>query len=280
MQPTRLASSFRYPRRLNLRKKLVAVAATLLVLLGAAGAAFAITYGQPDGNRHPNVGAMIRLRSDGQFRILCSGSLIAPRVFLTASHCTRFLEDQGISDVWVTFDSKFTQKSKLIHGTMHSNPLYNQSQSDTGDIAVITLDKAVATEPVQLPPAGLLDRMKASGTLNRTLFTSVGYGVQEPQPGPGGITNPFPMERWYSAGEFDALNPTWLRIAQTQATGDGGTCSGDSGGPQFLGAGTTETKTQVSITITGDVFCFATNVAYRLDTPSARTFLSQFVTLP
>jgi secreted trypsin-like serine protease len=262
------------------RKKLIAVAATLLVLLGTAGAAFAITYGQPDGNRHPNVGAMIRLRSDGQFRILCSGSLIAPRVFLTASHCTRFLEDQGISDVWVTFDSKFTQSSKLIHGTMHSNPLYNQSQSDTGDIAVITLDKEVATEPVQLPPAGLLDQMKASGTLNRTLFTSVGYGVQEPQPGPGGIINPFPMERWYSVGEFNALNPTWLRIAQTQATGDGGTCSGDSGGPQFLGAGATETTTQVSITITGDVFCFATNVAYRLDTPSARTFLSQFVTLP
>jgi secreted trypsin-like serine protease len=263
-----------------LRKKLVAATATLLVLLGAAGGAFAITYGQPDGNRHPNVGAMIRLRSDGQFRILCSGSLIAPRVFLTASHCTRFLEDQGISDVWVTFDSTFTQKSKLIHGTMHSNPLYNQSQSDSGDIAVITLDKAVALEPVQLPPAGLLDRMKADGTLNRTLFTSVGYGVQEPQPGPGGITNPFPMERWYSVGEFDALNPTWLRIAQTQATGDGGTCSGDSGGPQFLGAGSTETTTQVSITITGDVFCFATNVDYRLDTPSARTFLSQFVTLP
>jgi hypothetical protein len=163
---------------------------------------------------------------------------------------------------------------------MHSNPLYNQSQSDSGDIAVITLDKAVNLEPVQLPPAGLLDRMKAAGTLNRTLFTSVGYGVQEPQPGPGGITNPFPMERWYSVGEFDALNPTWLRIAQTQATGDGGTCSGDSGGPQFLGAGSAETKTQVSITITGDVFCFATNVAYRLDTAPARAFLSQFVPLP
>jgi secreted trypsin-like serine protease len=260
-------------------RKLVA-ALTALIVLGAVGTAFAITYGQPDGNRHPNVGAMIRLRSDGQYRILCSGSLIAPRVFLTASHCTRFLEDQGISDVWVTFDSKFTQKSNLIHGTMHSNPLYNQAQSDTGDIAVITLDKAVNLEPVRLPPAALLDRMKADGTLNRALFTSVGYGVQEPQPGPGGITNPFPMERWYSVGEFNALNSTWMRIAQTQATGDGGTCSGDSGGPQFLGAGSAETTTQVSITITGDVFCFATNVAYRLDTAPARAFLSQFVTLP
>jgi secreted trypsin-like serine protease len=260
--------------------KRIVLVITLAALVASMPAA-AITYGQPDGNRHPNVGAMIRLRADGQFRILCSGSLIAPRVFLTASHCTRFLEDQGISDVWVTFDSKFTQSSKLIHGTMHSNPNYSQTQSDTGDIAVITLDEAVTNvAPVQLPPAGLLDRMKADGTLNRTLFTSVGYGVQEPQPGPGGITNPFPMERWYAVGEFDALNKTWLRIAQTQATGDGGTCSGDSGGPQFLGAGADETATQVSITITGDVFCFATNVAYRLDTPQARAFLSQFVTLP
>src|SRR5688572_442677 len=258
----------------------VAVLAVLLMLVTSQNAA-AITYGQPDGNLHPNVGAMIRLRSDGVFRILCSGSLISPTVFLTASHCTTFLERQGISDVWVTFDSKFTQKSKLLHGTMHSNPLFNQSKDDTGDIAVIVLDNAVTNlTPVQLPAAGLLDRMKKDGTLNRALFTSVGYGIQEPQPGPGGITAAFPMERWYSVGEFDALNKSWLRIAQTQATGDGGTCSGDSGGPQFLGAGASETTTQVSITITGDLFCFATNVAYRLDTPQARASLGQFVTLP
>jgi secreted trypsin-like serine protease len=224
---------------------------------------------------------MIRLRSDGQYRILCSGSLIAPRVFLTASHCTRFLEDQGISDVWVTFDPTFTQSSVRIHGAMHSNPLYNQAQSDPGDIAVITLDESITNiDPVELPTLGLLDQMKSEGTLNGTRFTSVGYGVQEPQPGPGGIVNPFPMQRWYAAGEFNALNKAWLRISQNQATGDGGTCSGDSGGPQFLGAGATEEPTQVSITITGDVFCFATNVAYRLDTAPARAFLSQFVALP
>ncbi len=261
-----------------MKKVLVAaVLAAMIVTLPAS----AITYGQPDGNLHPNVGAMIRLRSDGQYRILCSGSLISPKVFLTASHCTTFLEQQGISDVWVTFDSQFTQKSKLIHGTMHSNPLYNQAQSDSEDIAVIVLDKEVTNvAPVQLPTAGLLDQMKANGTLNGTLFTSVGYGIQEPQTGPGGITHEFPMERWYAVGEFSALNATYLRIAQTQATGDGGTCNGDSGGPQFLGAGADETDVQVSITITGDIECFATNVVYRLDTPQARSFLSQFVTLP
>jgi hypothetical protein len=38
--------------------------------------------------------------------------------------------------------------------------------------------------------------------------------------------------------------------------------------------------TVVSITITCDLFCYATNVDYRLDTPSARAFLDDFVTLP
>src|SRR6266508_235792 len=227
---------------------LLVVAVLAVSLIGGASA---ITYGQPDGNLHPNVGAMIRLRpSDNQLRIVCSGSLISPTVFLTASHCTSFVESTGQTDIWVTFDPKYTSKSKLLHGTMHTNPLYNQSQSDAEDIAVIVLDKPVTgITPVKLPKAGLLDQMKADGTLNGTRFTSVGYGTQEPNPEPGGIQNAFPMERWAADGEFNALNNTWLRISQTEATGDGGTCSGDSGGPQFLGAGATETTTQVSITI-------------------------------
>src|SRR6266542_1964400 len=211
-------------------RKLVLLVLGVLALSLPAGAS-AITYGQPDDSLHPNVGAMIRLRpSDNQLRIVCSGSLIAPTVFLTASHCTSFVESTGQTDIWVTFDSSFTSKSKLLHGTMHPNPLYNQSQSDPEDIAVITLDKPVTNiAPVQLPTAALLDEVKANGTLKNQLFTSVGYGIQEPIPGPGGITHAFPMERWYSVGHFWALNAAWLRIAQTQATGDGGTCSGDSG---------------------------------------------------
>jgi len=62
--------------------------------------------------------------------------------------------------------------------------------------------------------------------------------------------------------------------------GDGGTCYGDSGGPNFLGAGASETNIIAGTTVTGDTPCRATNVDYRLDTPSARSFLGQFVTLP
>jgi len=77
-----------------------------------------------------------------------------------------------------------------------------------------------------------------------------------------------------------AINPAWLRISQNPSTADGGTCYGDSGGPNFLGAGASETNIVAATTITGDVFCRATNVTYRTDTASARSFLSQFVTLP
>ena len=60
------------------------------------------------------------------------------------------------------------------------------------------------------------------------------------------------------------------------STGNGGTCYGDSGGPNFLG----DTGVIAAITITDDAVCRSTNVVYRLDTPSARAFLYDHVTLP
>jgi hypothetical protein len=68
----------------------------------------------------------------------------------------------------------------------------------------------------------------------------------------------------------------WLRISMNPSTGNGGTCYGDSGGPNFLG----DTNVIAAITITGDAVCRATNVDYRLDTASARAFLADYVTLP
>jgi hypothetical protein len=49
-----------------------------------------------------------------------------------------------------------------------------------------------------------------------------------------------------------------------------------SGGPHFIG----DSDVVAAITATGDMFCRATDVDYRLDTDSARAFLGQFVTPP
>ena len=95
-----------------------------------------------------------------------------------------------------------------------------------------------------------------------------------------GLTFHYADVRYVATGGLDALNPSWLRISMNAALGNGGTCYGDSGGPNFLGAGASETNTVAGTTITGDYVCRATNVDYRLDTPSARAFLGQFVKLP
>ncbi|MGH9893954.1 MAG: hypothetical protein ACREA0_18635 [bacterium] len=63
-----------------------------------------------------------------------------------------------------------------------------------------------------------------------------------------------------------------------QATGNAGTCFGDSGGPHLLGG--VSSNRIVSVTITGDRWCKATDTTYRLDTASARDFLGDFVALP
>jgi len=74
------------------------------------------------------------------------------------------------------------------------------------------------------------------------------------------------------------LEKAWLLLSMNPSTGSGGTCYGDSGGPHFLGG--VESNLIVSITITGDAMCRATDKTYRLDTKAARDFLDDFVTLP
>ena len=123
------------------------------------------------------------------------------------------------------------------------------------------------------PQAGSLDGLRVG-----TRFTSVGYGAQSVSIDHGPSFH-YADVRYMATGGLLAVNPSWLRISMNPARGDGGTCYGDSGGPNFLGAKATETNLLAAITITGDAMCRATNVDYRLDTPSARMFLGQFVSL-
>jgi secreted trypsin-like serine protease len=76
------------------------------------------------------------------------------------------------------------------------------------------------------------------------------------------------------------VGPGYLRFSQIPARGNSGTCYGDSGGPNFLGARSTETDIIAGITITGNSLCKSTNVIYRLATESACAFLDDFVALP
>jgi trypsin len=86
-----------------LKPSIFAAVAAILATGSIVGDALAITNGRPDGNGHPDVGALLVQHpfSDGTWEE-CSGTLIAPHVFLTAAHC-----DEGVSRVEVTFASTF-----------------------------------------------------------------------------------------------------------------------------------------------------------------------------
>jgi len=267
---------------------IVAVASIILFIMPVG----AITNGELDNGRHPNVGALIAEWSPGLREELCSGTLIlnsslSPIIFLTAAHCTAYLESLGIPKdrVWVSFDEDVAPVTDSTHlipvDTWVTNPKYNQRQSDPQDLAVVILSRPVTEiSPASLPTFRLLDQMAVKNGLKNQKFTAVGYGDQTRQVGGGPPTFPFDGKRRMAISEFNALNPAWLRLSQNGATGNGGTCYGDSGGPNFLGAGSTATNTIAAITVTGDTACVATNVVYRLDTTTARAFLAPYVRLP
>ena len=252
-------------------RRLVSAAFVLAALLTASPAS-AITDGSPDGNRHPNVAGLVNdtQYSDGTW-IYCSGTLISPTVVLTAAHCN----DDG-ARTRVTFDSAYVEGDRVYAGTFHSDPLYPGPTSDYHDIAVVVLDEPIkGRDPARLPTRNRLEDLPKGKR-----FTSVGYGSQEVSNAPGGHEFVYKDAREYSVGKLNSATKSYLRISQNPATGNGGTCYGDSGGPNFLGAGASETDIVASTTITGDAYCKSTNVTYRLDTRSARAFLKGYVRLP
>jgi len=259
--------------------KKVLVFTTLFVLVLGTLPASAVTFGQPDGNGHPNVGAMIVQEPDGVKYLYCSGTLISPDVFLTAAHCTYFAAAYGADphNVWVTFDPVYDESATLHRGIYYLNPNYGHDMHDLHDVAVIILDEPIDDiEPATLPAAGLLSDMKKEHELKGQELVTVGYGMLRDDKTRGPHVIGQAGERYYAEQTFQALKPYWLQLSMNPSTDNGGTCYGDSGGPHFLG----DTNMVVSLTVTGDTWCRATDVTYRLDTDSARSYLEEFVDLP
>jgi len=235
----------------------ILIAAGVAALAVAAPAAFAITSGSLDGHAHPAVGLLLADRGNGP-EPDCSGSLVSPTVFVTAAHSTG---DLASDRVWVSFGPQYVAgSSSLLPGTAHADPQWGLVKNDSHDVAVVVLDSAVTgVAPFALPTAAALD---APGIPSQT-FTNVGYGYSD-------RTFTFDGFRRWSTSSFTGLKPTELRLTDK----DGGVCFGDSGGPRLVG------NVVVAVTSTGNKNCTGQSISYRLDTPSARAFLSAFVATP
>lgn len=253
-------------------------------LVAASGVAWAITNGTLDGTKtdsqgtiyHPYVGALLYTDSSGVTYPECSGTLISQTVFLTAAHC-----NVG-SQVKVSFAREQPQGGWLstsYPGTFVADSRYDGKQGSRFDVAVVKFNSGISPPGVdtsklpKVPNVGQLDSFYKQGQT----FTAVGYGST----GQKSQTNNYPDTRQYATSLFQSVGPVYLKLTQnvnkTKGVA-GGTCYGDSGGPNFVGApSSTNPKTIAGITNTGDTVCGSTNTTLRLDTPSpsARDFVIQ-----
>jgi V8-like Glu-specific endopeptidase len=258
-------------------KPLLGVMFVLGALMPAAPAG-AIVGGQPDGNGHPYVGFLDASpigRPDGP-----TGVLISPTVLLTAGHVTQSFAARGLTHPRVTFEPVAGTASTWYTGTVHTNPAYDpQRADDPGDLGVVVLDRPVTgITPAALPTAGLLDALGPS-QLSDATFTVVGYGASRLLGGSNGGGPP----QWdpYSGGtrtaaeqSFLSLTPGWLRVQEHE---DGQICVGDSGSPTLF-AGSNVIAGITTAFLGG--LCQNSAGDERVDTPAARAFLGQYVTLP
>jgi secreted trypsin-like serine protease len=262
-------------------KRALTVAVTLAAALIVVGLVPAQTGDpHPDGNTHPNVGALLAMRADGSLTITCTGTLVSRRVFLTAAHCTSAMIAAGQNTAYVTFDSNFGTDSAHnvfatpYHGTLITNPGFRTGglQNDT---AVVLLDAPVLTiTPAKIAPRHFLDGF-TNKQLNVLTYTNVGYGTAERDT----ASKMFPFDgirKWTISG-FHSLTPDTIHLDQNLARGLSGTCYGDSGGPTFVDS--SNGPVVISVVSTGDTPCYSTSVDQRVDTDSSHDFLEPYLAL-
>ena len=268
------------------RRTFLVLATALAGIVFTTFPAGAITNGTPDTGtppRYPNVGEITGLLPDGTLdEFICSGQLISPTVMLTAGHCTSHFASATGETILVTFQQPLDQGLFAAKKAV-TDPKFDPITFSNDD-GVVILKKAINNVPlVQLPTAGLLDQMQAAGTLRSQEFMTVGYGCAasggsvgvggRPFCGPG---NPG-GGREFATESFLGLSKQYISFQlNTTATGQGAFCFSDDGGPHLLG---TSFATVGATRFAVDT-CQGQGTAQRLDIPSVRSFLGQFVTLP
>jgi hypothetical protein len=218
-----------------------AVLTAFAVMVMAFSPVAAVTDGALDGDWHPYVGIMVAQDRDGNPLWRCSGTLLGPKLFLTAGHCTDgavnvelwFASDveSGIPDNGYPYKGE-TSGTPYIHPDYYTGPFYMH------DLGIVILKK-----PVKLGQYGVLpgydeiDQLVDAGGKQSVWFTAVGYGMQASYPDAASWQNEGARIRMYSQPSLVQIN-TGLTgtesLILSNNSNTGGTCFGDSGGPNFL----------------------------------------------
>jgi hypothetical protein len=264
------------------KRHLIAVFAIAVLMLAAIPlGAGAVTYGELDGEGHPYVGLMVAQDTEGNRLWRCSGTLISPTIFLTAGHCTE--APAARVQIWFNADVEsgipkngYPNKGD-VSGKPYTHPQYNPNAFFLYDLGVVVLDRKVRMKEYGvLPNLNQLDEMAIQRGQQDVTFTAVGYGLQR--------INPVFVEaervRMVAYPHLVQINggivgDFSLLLSNNASTG--GTCFGDSGGPNFIG------KTNVIAGVTSfglNGTCGGTGGVYRVDRADDLDWLATFGVTP
>jgi hypothetical protein len=268
---------------------LIAIALLLVVVMPAG----AVTDGVLDGNGHPQV-VLLLMEVGGKPAFRCSGTLLSATVLLTAGHCTDsfpgapytgmrvFTESDVQAGIGTTNNYPYAGPNSVEAVAWHAHPLYETSSFVVHDVGVVILQApGVVLSPDKygaLPTANQFDALKTKRGLQNVTFTSVGYGLQKSFPDAASWKDAASRTRYVAY-------PRLLQINVPGFTGDfsmllsnnantGGTCFGDSGGPNFY-AGTNIVAGVTSFGINGN--CAGTGGVFRMDRQNVLDFVNTYL---
>ena len=268
-----------------MRKTLAALAALVAVAVFATTAG-AVTDGELDGDGHPYVGLMVAQDEDGTPLWRCSGTLLSEQLFLTAGHCT----EAPAAHVEIWFDAGPIENDPNyvsvaaggdgcedpdvtgypchgdVGGTPFTHPEYDPGAFYLHDLGVVVLDEPyLLAEYGALPELGQLDVLKTRRGKQDLGFTAVGYGLQKSFPDAASWKDQADRVRMVAHPKLIQINNGYVgdfSILLTNNAHTGGTCFGDSGGPNFIG----DTNVVGGVTSFGkNGTCAGTGGVYRVD---------------
>lgn len=253
-----------------MKKITIALLLTLALMLSTVGLASAVTDGELDGEGHPYVGLMVAQDADGNPLWRCSGTLLSATLFLTAGHCTEapaaHVEIWFDSDVESGIPANGYPNTGDVGGTPYTHPQYDPDAFFLYDLGVVVLDEPMVMDVYGvLPELDQLDGLKTQRGKQDVTFTAVGYGLQESFPDAASWKENNQRVRMVARPHLIQINGGIVgdySLLLSNNAHTGGTCFGDSGGPNFIG----DSNVVAGVTSFGlNGTCGGTGGVYRVD---------------
>jgi hypothetical protein len=269
-----------------MRKRLLWVVFSVITILAlTVSPVGAVTDGELDGDAHPYV-VLLLMEVGGVPMYRCSGTLLSPTVLLTAGHCTsNYPDPEPYSGMRVFTESDvqngdnnypYAGPNSVEAVAWYTHPLFETAPFFMHDVGVVILAEpgVVLDTYGTLPEPNQFDSFKTRRGQDKVTFTSVGYGLQQSFPDPAYWLAHNTRTRYVAHPRLIQINVPGFTGSYSMLLSNnantGGTCFGDSGGPNFLGD-TTIVAGITSFGINGN--CAGTGGVFRTDRQDVLDFI-------